>query len=314
MLDPFGRLAAPSGLVLSGSGNLTLSWDVYPGALCFNIYQASDPNNPEGEYVIIAECVEGNSFQLPGPGSYRVSAITPEGESELSDSVRVEGPAPPPTSIWEGLISYWAWENNLVDSTGNGHTLYELPPVAFDTGKVNVGGQTFASGDGRYGQDDAVYDFSGAASSVFTFVGWFNPSEIGHYTNVFQYGNWGVAFDDFVMKASIKDDGTYGGGTTELVAGIDPPQAGVWYFVVFHYNGVTKNGYLELNRAGRVSTPGPVNLEAAPGSLGFLGNHVGAFSPGAFALTDEYGFWPRELSTTELDYLYNSGIGKTFNT
>lgn len=91
-LDPFGRIAAPTGLVLSGEGNLTLSWDDYPGALCFNIYQAVDPNNPDGEYVIIAECVEGNSFQLPpGSGVYKVSAITMNGESDLSNPIVVNG-------------------------------------------------------------------------------------------------------------------------------------------------------------------------------------------------------------------------------
>lgn len=92
-LDPFGRLRGPTGLILSGEGGLTLSWDDYPGALCFNIYQAVDENNPDGEYVIIAECVEGPPFQIPssGPRFFKVSAITPEGESELSDSVERTG-------------------------------------------------------------------------------------------------------------------------------------------------------------------------------------------------------------------------------
>lgn len=96
VLDPFGRLVAPTGLILGGDGNLTLSWDPYFGALCFNIYQAVDENNPDGEYVIIAECVEGNSFQLPEPGSYRVSVITPEGESELSPPITATGGVGPP--------------------------------------------------------------------------------------------------------------------------------------------------------------------------------------------------------------------------
>lgn len=93
VLDPFGRILAPTGLILGGDGGLTLTWDAYPGALCFNIYQAVDENNPDGEYVIIAECVEGNSFQLPpdGPPFFRVSAITPEGESELSTFVQRTG-------------------------------------------------------------------------------------------------------------------------------------------------------------------------------------------------------------------------------
>lgn len=87
VLDPLGRLVSPTGFILSGEGNLTLSWDIYQGALCYNIYQAVDENNPEGEYVLIAECIEANSFQLPEPGFYRVSAITENGESELSTPI-----------------------------------------------------------------------------------------------------------------------------------------------------------------------------------------------------------------------------------
>lgn len=316
ILDPFGRIVSPSGLVLSGDGNLTLSWSPYPGALCFNIYQAADANNPDGEYVIIAECVEGNSFQLPEPGSYRVSAITPDGESELSASVTVEeGPAPPPpVSIWNGLIAYWAWENNLVDSTGNGHTLYDIPPVAFAAGKVNTGGSTAAFGDGRYGQDDAVFDFSGAAGSVFTFVGWYNASEVSptHITNIFQYGNWGISADNLNFLGTFLDDGTFGGTNQQMVVpGVLP---NVWFFIVVHYNGVTNTGYMEVNRANNAFLGLPCRLAGSPGSSGFIGNHVGAFSPAATAYLDEYAFWPRELTTAELDYLYNGGVGKTFNT
>lgn len=91
MLDPFGRILAPTGFILGGEGNLRLSWDIYFGALCFNIYQAVDDNNPEGPYVIIAECVENNFFQLPGPGTYKVTAITREGESEFSGAIVVTG-------------------------------------------------------------------------------------------------------------------------------------------------------------------------------------------------------------------------------
>lgn len=91
VLDPFGRILAPTGLILGGEGNLTLSWDPYFGALCFNIYQAVDENNLEGEYILIAECVEGNSFQLPESGGYKISVITVDGESELSTVIVATG-------------------------------------------------------------------------------------------------------------------------------------------------------------------------------------------------------------------------------
>lgn len=91
VLDPFGRILAPTGFILGGEGNLQLSWDIYPGALCFNIYQAVDDNQPDGPYVLIAECIENNFFQLPETEVYKVTAITREGESEFSGPITVTG-------------------------------------------------------------------------------------------------------------------------------------------------------------------------------------------------------------------------------
>lgn len=95
VLDPFARNKV-TGLVFGGVGNLRLSWNAFPGALCYTIYRST---TVDGEYEIVAECVNGNP-ECPtcppgddphiditpfGEGCYRVSAITEDGESELSD-------------------------------------------------------------------------------------------------------------------------------------------------------------------------------------------------------------------------------------
>jgi hypothetical protein len=96
VLDALGRLLAPSGFVIGGRGRFTLSWNHYPGALCYTVYKAVDSNNPFGEYVVVAECIEDPSINLEpeGPGCYRVSAITPNGETELSDPICNVGDCP----------------------------------------------------------------------------------------------------------------------------------------------------------------------------------------------------------------------------
>lgn len=73
----------------------TLHWDALPGecegacsvAICYNVYRA---DTETGAYEIIMECVQGTEFAVFDSGCYRVSALTTEGESDLSDAVCVD--------------------------------------------------------------------------------------------------------------------------------------------------------------------------------------------------------------------------------
>lgn len=92
VLNPLTPQSFPTGLILGGVGNFTLSWDAYPGALCYSIYKA-DSTDPFGSYTIVAECIPNPPVDLTtfGPGDYRVSAITPDGETPLSLPIHVSG-------------------------------------------------------------------------------------------------------------------------------------------------------------------------------------------------------------------------------
>lgn len=101
-LDPFtppvifGAVVTGEGGQGSG-GPLTLSWDDVPGALCYTIYQAVDPFNPNGDFEILQECLPSGGgedcppgktcFSLPEQGCYKISVITAEGESPLSQPI-----------------------------------------------------------------------------------------------------------------------------------------------------------------------------------------------------------------------------------
>lgn len=85
--------------------NCTLLWDPLPGAcegacsvaICYNIYR----QDTEAGYEVVAECVQGTEFSVAGQTAcFRVSAITTQGESDLSDAVCVEcGPLTPEPPI-----------------------------------------------------------------------------------------------------------------------------------------------------------------------------------------------------------------------
>lgn len=101
-LDPFipAVVGADGSAVIignSGSGGpLILTWNDVPGALCYTIYKAVDPFNPNGDFEILQECLPSGSddcppgktcFPLPDQGCYKISVITAEGESPLSQPI-----------------------------------------------------------------------------------------------------------------------------------------------------------------------------------------------------------------------------------
>jgi hypothetical protein len=73
-----------------------LSWGAYPGALCYSIYKLVDEEDPFSEYVIVAECVTDLFLSNLVPGTYIVTAITPNGETVPSDQIVGEDETPVP--------------------------------------------------------------------------------------------------------------------------------------------------------------------------------------------------------------------------
>jgi hypothetical protein len=117
VLEPIGKRKSPSGFIISGSGhNFHLAWDNYPGALCYTVYKAVDELNPFGDYIVVAECIQDNFFD-GDEGYYRISAITTDGESELSDPINVGvNPAPPPLPVTIEVVNV----THINDLSSNG--------------------------------------------------------------------------------------------------------------------------------------------------------------------------------------------------
>lgn len=93
ILDPLPHLFAPTGPVLGGFGGSRrwLTWNSYPGQICYNVYFEADPNNPNSPYNLISECVPNNSIVVCSAGFFEISAITPAGESARTSPVFNDG-------------------------------------------------------------------------------------------------------------------------------------------------------------------------------------------------------------------------------
>lgn len=82
-------IASPGGLLwVKAGGVIRLTWGTVRGVMCYTVYQADDPNNPFGAYHVVAECIQDPFYEpedLDTLGFFRVSVITPDGESEPSE-------------------------------------------------------------------------------------------------------------------------------------------------------------------------------------------------------------------------------------
>jgi len=111
ILSDISKLPGPTGLAFGGVGSRRFTWNRYPGALCYNVYtavfnvhdifscQQLVSESSTVSYQIIAECIVDPVFVIPSAGCYRVSAITPDGESDLSDPACVCDFTPPTITV-----------------------------------------------------------------------------------------------------------------------------------------------------------------------------------------------------------------------
>lgn len=101
LLEPFGKIIAPGNVFIFGDpgSGFKINWDTTNGDLCYTIYKLE-----AGELILVAECVtppeDGSGIPLPtGPGTYVVTAITPDGESPPSEPVTVPNQCPESTDF-----------------------------------------------------------------------------------------------------------------------------------------------------------------------------------------------------------------------
>jgi hypothetical protein len=92
VLAPLEFKSGPTGLSVNRiGGGLHLSWGSYPGVICYTVYKLEDPNNPLSPYVVVAQCIEDTTITIPETGceTYIVTALTPDGESQSSETFTV---------------------------------------------------------------------------------------------------------------------------------------------------------------------------------------------------------------------------------
>jgi hypothetical protein len=89
ILEPIGGNNSPTGLIKRGVGHSWLTWNTYPGALCYTIYFQPTVGD---QFAIISECVPPGTIALCKLGYYKFDAVLADGSTTpLSDAFHADG-------------------------------------------------------------------------------------------------------------------------------------------------------------------------------------------------------------------------------
>jgi hypothetical protein len=307
VLDPFSRLFAPSGFALGGDGSIhTFVWNRYPGVLCYSVYKLIDELDPNGAYQLIAECITDNFYDTDIPGTYRITAITSDGETPFSDPLLLPNPTPPPP-VFDPPFVWWPME----EASGvRIDVIQGLGLIPAGGSEAQVVGKVVKAGSIPVANYPINYFGCSFASLVYTtgvsIVGWIKPElttticDTGIY-----FGSGFINLRHSFSTNQIDAEVVKGASFSDIIAP-GPGNLNEWSFFVLTYDAVTGKIGARINNGAFVESPAGVIL----GTLTFPTvkciPDVGGIS------LDEFAVFTRKLTTDEMDTLYNSGNGTTW--
>ena len=210
-------------------------------------------------------------------------------------------------------LSYWTFDTyagvNVVDSTGNGHSLTGGGP-GFTLAVPGI----VANGIEILGNFDILainVGVSNPAVDGFTFCGWCKTVQLDD-------PGGGVVIEYLAHQFVLTWDSGGGGLLSEYTVGVPEapydsmayPQDGQWHFVRFWLDPVTTRLNLQIDMGAVLSTvPLTVTADVGPSTVRLSGTAVILGTNRAF---DEVGVWKRVLSNAEATALYNAGAGRTW--
>lgn len=222
-------------------------------------------------------------------------------------------------ALTTNLEGYWKLNqvntgDKAIDSTTNNNNLTNNNSVPFVAGKVGNGADLEFASSQYFSITDAAQtglDFSDAL----TFAGWVKYESIDAADSPFIFKREAAGNQrayDFYSSTTVLGFDSYTDGST-VGCGVSvswSPSTATWYHVAVTKSGTSIKFYVDGAQQGTTQT----------GSNGTIYNASSAFEFGAFlagaayfdGIMDEWGAWSRELSSTEISELYNSGNGLSY--
>jgi hypothetical protein len=202
------------------------------------------------------------------------------------------------SNLKDNLVSYWKLDGNSNDSVGGNNGVDTAVSYGISYGKIKQG----MLGNGLTSKIQSTFSF---APTAFSISWWVYPTTISNYNSQMLAVN---SWNSFVFHTT-STGGIYCGtdlatrfSITELPTGTLTQD--VWNHIVYTYDGANgrfyKNGILLATKA-----------QTAPVDFGGMKFGSGDSNTINGAL-DEVGLWSRALSLTEIQSLYNGGLGLSY--
>jgi hypothetical protein len=222
----------------------------------------------------------------------------------------------PNAMILQNLVSYWTLDETSgtrSDSHGSNHLSPQNTP-GYGTGKQgNAASFVRASNQWLTVADNTTLS---PGDTDFTFAGWVY---LDNKTNTQRlWGKWNSPNNEYRLQYnvstnrfewSVSIDGT-GVAATATANNLGSPSASTWYFIVCYHDSVNNLIGISVNNGTFNTTAHSTGVYDATGAFTISNSGTNALDGDV----DEVGYFNKVLTASEISYLYNIGLGRTYST
>jgi len=221
--------------------------------------------------------------------------------------------------------AYYRFESDVTDSTLNSRDSDTETALTFGTGQVNNGCSFNGTTSYARFNTNTYFNLSwdGSSERAFTIAGWIYMDNTTSNDRLMEHGQVGTGFAWRLTQLTgnlsflLASQGAYT-NYFKVDYALASMSTGTWYHIAITYDASQTSAGLKMwvngsdvgtdSEIGTYVSGGTVNVFTSFGCSMSGGTPTGFWSGDL----DEFGFWYQELTSDQINYLYNSGTGRTW--
>jgi hypothetical protein len=241
-----------------------------------------------------------------------VQALYASGSAKINSS--------PANLVTKGLIGWWTFDggsitDKIYDSSGNGHNGYFINGATSTAKIIGKLGQALSfDGIDDYAQVGGISDLDLSGTNQISLSGWIYPTAAQNYPSIIAKqdgggGEYGLTYGNNTnLKPSLWLN--LGGDWGSRVDAIGAIPLNQWTYVTATYDGSNAKIYINGLLNNTAAASGNLAENSDNVYIG-MGNSTNFIAKGSI---DDVRIYNRALSATEVQQLYNAGLGTKINT